>query len=178
MEKITTTELMNVLANVKGGEIVNLTSLTEIEVPYFGIVRKWCKQNIQIGSSYENSVNNRLAKLGMSRNFRTSGLRWGRWHIANRIITHNGNYYARFFKIPNANAKVMYFINGRQANIFETVIIRRYDNGRGVYSARQARYGLTDGQTQVRCYDIKHILALSADGKTYEVVKQTATRNA
>jgi hypothetical protein len=72
----------------------------------------------------------------------------------------------------------MYFINGRQANIFETAIIRRYDNGRGVYSARQARYGLTDGQTQVRCYDIKHILALSADGKTYEVVKQTATRNA
>lgn len=178
MAQITTTELLNVLTNIKGGSMVNLTSLTQIEIPYFGIVQKWCKQNIQIGSSYENSVNNRLAKLGLGRNFRTSRLRWGKWVVLNRIITHNGNYYARFFKIPNANAKIIYFVNGRQANFLETAIIKRYDNGRGVFSMRQANFGLTNGQTQVRCYNINNILAINADGKNYEVVKETSTRNA
>ena len=178
MAKITTTDLMNVLANLKGGTIVTLTSLTEVDMPtsFGGKVYKWCKQSMQVGSSYENSVNNRLARNGYHRNFTARGLRWGRWHILNRIIEHNGLYYARFIKVANTNEQVVYFVNGRQATPRETQIIKRYDTLS--FSRRQAMYGLTTNQTQVRNYHIENILALTAEGQSYEVVRYSATRGA
>lgn len=176
MAKITTTDLMNVLANLKGGTIATLTSLTEVDMPNIlgGKVYKWCKQSVQVGSSYENSVNNRLERLGYYRNFTSGRLRWGRWLVLNRIIVHRGQYYARVMKVANTNEQVIYFINGRQATQAESAIIKRYDTL--TFSQRQAHYGLTNRQTQVRNYHIENILALTAEGQTYEVVKQTAKR--
>ena len=175
MMQITPLALMGILANIKGGTMVYLTTLTTIDVPTIGKVQKYCKQSIQVGCSYENSVNNKLAKEGFSRNFRSGRLPWGRWHIFNRVITHKGNFYARFYKTNNANEKVTYIVNGREATPQEVEFIKFYDVES--FSEKQSRYGLTElkKQSRVRNYQFETILSLSADGETYKVSNEVAT---
>lgn len=60
MRQITPLSLISVLANLKGGTMVYLTSLTEVDVPFhycLGKVQKFCRQSMQVGCSYvEKSV--------------------------------------------------------------------------------------------------------------------------
>ena len=70
MRQITPLSLISVLANIKGGTMVYLTSLTDVDVPKrygFGKVQKFCRQSLQVGCSYENSVNNKLERKGLQR---------------------------------------------------------------------------------------------------------------
>jgi hypothetical protein len=175
MMQITTTALMGILSNIKGGTMVYLSTLTTLDVPSIGRVQKYCKQSIQVGCSYENSVNNKLAKEGFKKTFKSGRLPWGRWFILNRIITHNGYYYARFYKTNNACEKITYIVNGREATPQEVVVIKVYDTE--IPSAKQSRYGLTDikKQSRVRNYRLDTILSISADGETYKVSNEVAT---
>jgi hypothetical protein len=182
MRQITPLSLISVLANLKGGTMVYLTSLTDVDVPFqyrLGRVQKFCRQSMQIGCSYENSVNNKLERKGLSRSFRSSRLRWGRWFILNRIIEHRGKYYARFYKTANSNPQITYLVDGRVATPREVEIIKRYDS-LYTFSHRQNQYGLSrTEQTNVRNYELTNIISISAEGETYNVVREqpvTATR--
>ena len=182
MRQITPLSLISVLANLKGGTIVYLTSLTDVDVPFYyclGKVQKFCRQSVQVGCSYENSVNNRLERKGFNRAFRSSHLPWGRWLILNRIIEHRGKYYARFYKTANSNPQIVYLVNGRVATPREARIIKMYDSLR-TFSRRQSMYGLSRmEQTNVRNYELTNIISISAEGETYNVVRKqpsTATR--
>lgn len=182
MRQITPLSLISVLANLKGGTMVYLTSLTDVDVPFqyrLGRVQKFCRQSMQIGCSYENSVNNKLERKGLSRSFRSSRLRWGRWFILNRIIEHRGKYYARFYKTANSNPQIVYLVDGRVATPREVKIIKRYDS-LYTFSRRQNQFGLSrTEQTNVRNYELTNIISISAEGETYNVVREipvTATR--
>lgn len=182
MKQITEMSLISVLANLKGGTMVYLTSLTDVDVPFYhrlGRVQKFCRQSMQVGCSYENSVNNKLGRKGLPQTFRSSRLRWGRWFILNRVIEHRGKYYGRFYKTANSNPQITYLVNGRVATPREVKIIKRYDS-LYTFSHKQSRYGLSQTeQTNVRNYEISHIISLSAEGETYNVVRrESATRNA
>ena len=182
MKQIAPLTLISVLANIKGGTMVYLTSLTDVDVPFhyhLGRVQKFCRQSLQVGCSYENSVNNKLERKGLGRTFRSSRLRWGRWFILNRIIEHRGKYYARFYKTANSNPQITYLVDGRVATPRETEIIKRYDS-LYTFSRRQSMHGLSvTEQTNVRNYELTNIISISAEGETYNVVrKQTATRGA
>ena len=110
MRQITPLSLISVLANLKGGTMVYLTSLTDVDVPFqyrLGRVQKFCRQSMQIGCSYENSVNNKLERKGLSRSFRSSRLRWGRWFILNRIIEHRGKYYEWTYFLDTYNNAII-----------------------------------------------------------------------
>ena len=175
MRQITPLSLISVLANLKGGTMVYLTSLTDVDVPFYyclGKVQKFCRQSVQVGCSYENSVNNRLERKGFNRAFRSSYLPWGRWLILNRIIEHRGKYYARFYKTANSNPQIVYLVNGRVATPREARIIKMYDSLR-TFSRRQSMYGLSRmEQTNVRNYDLTNIISISAEGETYNVVRE------
>ena len=182
MRQITPLSLISVLANLKGGTMVYLTSLTDVDVPFYhclGKVQKFCRQSMQVGCSYENSVNNRLERKGFNRAFRSSHLPWGRWLILNRIIEHRGKYYARFYKTANSNPQIVYLVNGRVATPREVRIIKRYDS-LYTFSHRQNQYGLSRmEQINVRNYELTNIISISAEGETYNVVREkpvTATR--
>lgn len=175
MRQITPLSLISVLANIKGGTMVYLTSLTDVDVPKrygFGKVQKFCRQSLQVGCSYENSVNNKLERKGLQRTFHSAPLRWGRWFILNRVITHRGKYYGRFYKTANSNPQIIYLIDGRVATPRETEIIKMHDS-LTTFSQRQSQHGLSASeQTNVRNYDITHIISISADGETYNVVQE------
>ena len=175
MRQITQLPLISVLANLKGGTMVYLTSLTDVDVPFYyclGKVQKFCRQSVQVGCSYENSVNNRLERKGFNRAFRSSHLPWGRWLILNRIIEHRGKYYARFYKTANSNPQIVYLVNGRAATPREARIIKMYDSLR-TFSRRQSMYGLSRmEQTNVRNYELTNIISISAEGETYNVVRE------
>lgn len=182
MKQITPLSLISVLANLKGGTMVYLTSLTDVDVPFYyrlGRVQKFCRQSMQVGCSYENSVNNKLERKGLDRTFRSSHLPWGRWFILNRIIEHKGKYYARFYKTANSKPQVVYLVNGRVATSREVRIIKQYDS-LYTFSHKQSMYGLSRmEQTNVRNYDLTNIISISAEGETYNVVRKqpsTATR--
>ena len=175
MRQITPLSLISVLANLKGGTMVYLTSLTDVDVPFYyrlGRVQKFCRQSMQVGCSYENSVNNKLKRKGLGGAFRSSHLPWGRWFILNRIIEHRGKYYARFYKTANSNPQIVYLVNGRVATPREVRIIKQYDS-LYTFSRRQSMFGLSRmEQTNVRNYELTNIISISAEGETYNVVRE------
>lgn len=163
-------ELIDLLKSIKGGTMVYLTTATTLKINDWrirGKVIKFCQQSIQVGASYERSVNHRLEKIGLSRIFKADSLPYGRWYIPNRVIKFNGNYLARFYKTANANEKIIYFVNGRIANARESELISRYDTS--VYSSKQARFGLRSHQVEIRNYYLENILSISANGNVYNI---------
>lgn len=165
-------QLISALGNIKGGTLVTLTTLTSVQMDDFrihGKVLKWCRQTMQVGVSYENAINTRLGRIGFDKSFKSDSLPYGRWVIPNRVIKHNGQYYGRFYPVNNDNKKVCYFIDGRIATARESEIISNYEIYVKPYSTKQARYGLTENQVNLRNYRFDSILELNAEGKSYKV---------
>lgn len=177
MEKeITKRELLTLIENLKGGTFVGLTTLTNFDIVGLGKVQKYCIQSCQIGVSYENCVNNKLHENNQEDDFVTDHLRWGKWFVKHKIITHNNKFYLRIRKLRNHTEQVCYFINGRVATQQESEYIERVkDVDR--YSQKQANYGLQKNkQVEVRAYKFDSILSLTINHETYNVVQQFATR--
>jgi hypothetical protein len=170
MKLVSNSQLVDIIANLKGGTMVNLFTRTRLTIPAkWGLfkVERLCKMSTQVGCSYERSVNTRLEKIGADANFKTGHLPWGKWEVLNRIITYKGEHYARFYLTANNNAEVLYLVNGRPATSSETEVIQMYDNLFKSYSAKQANYGLTERQVIPYNPKVADIVSLSAEGETY-----------
>ena len=171
--------LANTLADVKGATICTLVTATTPKMRKGGnpfldtTITKICKQQMQFGYNYENAVNNRIEnELGAERTFEAEPLAWGEWVVPNKIITHKGELYGRFYTMPNATVEVVYMVGNRTATAEEVAVIKSLEQKSG-FSNRQAEVGLTDHQVQPRCYKLSNIVSLTTCGWTYnrEVVE-------
>ena len=112
-----TNEILSVLNTIKVGTFCEVHSLTEPKMrktgnPFNGHkVQKMTIQTLQWGYNYENGVNNRL---NGGTTFVAEPLKWGEWLIPNKVITHKGKLYARFYKVDNEMCKsnTTYLIDG------------------------------------------------------------------
>lgn len=171
MMNTTSSALKDIIVNLKGGTMVNLTTLAEIKVAKkwgFGKVERLCKMSTQVGCNYERSVNTRLERKGEETTFESGHLPWGKWETFNRIIVHNDKYYARFYLTANHNAEILYLVDGEIATKEQSEIIAKYDNLFNSYSAKQAEHGLTEKQVIPYNPRIEDIVSLSAEGETYK----------
>ena len=130
-------------------------------------VEKLVSKTCQFGYSYENAVNNRLDKVGVTEDFKADSLAWGEWLIPNKVITHKGKFYGRFYTMQNAECTTIYFVNGRVANPSELAIIEQfaYESGE---SKKQAESGLIENQVKPMNYEFSKILSIRVNGQTYE----------
>ena len=170
-----TTDLLNILNGISNGTFVGVHSLTEPKMrktgnPFNGhLVQKMSVQTLQWGYNYENAVNNRIDG---DKEFVAEPLKWGEWLVPNKVITHKGNLYARFYKVDNENCKVntYYLIDGVIADDEQEKTIKSFLIAPSE-SARQAEVGLTEHQVKPRDFKFSSIIGLSCKGEMYNVEK-------
>ena len=124
--------LMTMVMNIIGCVFAHITTETTVKIPkkygISGVVTKVVSKIVQLNFSYENAVNNRLAREGKDKDFEAQKLPWGEWFVANKIIAHKGKFYLRYYDINNGNVlNKAYFVNGRPATEDELAIIKEYE---------------------------------------------------
>jgi len=187
MKTINHSELFELLKNIKGATIVAMTATTtpkmnktckvmvgEEEIveynPYYkDVVTKVSeRENYQFGYNYENGVNNRLEAQGCEATFKSEELPWGAWEVTNKIISHKGNLYGRFYRMANSIEKNAYFINGVKATKEEVETIKKFlPKPKG--SNRQENAGLAEHQVEPMTFAFASIDEIRVNGETYKV---------
>jgi hypothetical protein len=124
--------LMTMVMNLIGCVFAHITTETTVKIPkkygISGVVTKVVSKIVQLNFSYENAVNNRLAREGKDKDFEAQKLPWGEWFVANKIIAHKGKFYLRYYDINNGNVlNKAYFVNGKPATEDELAIIKEYE---------------------------------------------------
>lgn len=163
--------LLNAISQVKGGTLGNIVTATEPVMRKKGNpladhkVVKVSKYAIQLATSYENSVNNRLKKEGTAPTFETSSLPYGEWVIPNRVLVGKDDLQLRMTLVRNGKTEVCYFVDGRLATEDEANTIITFSQKRTAPNTQLA-CGI---QSDVKVANVKfrNILSLRADGIDY-----------
>ncbi len=174
---ISIAELANLLTTIGGGQMVNVTTLTNVDMNKTGnplancVVRKLQTREYQFGSNYERAVGNHEEKETGERTFEAEGLRYGQWLVVNRIITHNGTNYARFYLVKNALPTILYLVNGAIANKTQLEIIHQFERKKSA-SKKQSAVGIPE-EEQVKPINVKfeNIISLKTGGITYTIAE-------
>lgn len=140
--------------------IVKTTNIVKKSCPIKGNITERVEySHIAIGTSYENAVNNRNEMVNGNRDFVSESLTWGEWYIPNKVISHKGNFYLRYYIAKNTQPTRTLFIDGREATESEVEIIDAYRTGGNNNSNRQAELGIaTADQVKPRVVNIANIV--------------------
>ncbi len=93
--------LVETLLNINMSTFAEVTAITEPKMrktnnPFFGLVEKISKMNVNFGGIYKNAVEKKMEKEEIEGNFEPAPLQWGQHYRDSRvIIEHKGNYYAQ-----------------------------------------------------------------------------------
>jgi hypothetical protein len=144
----------------------------------FNEITKHTETTIQIGYSYENSVNNRGEKIGLDRDFVAQPLSWGKWlkHAENKIIVHTPKdtneekFYLRTYAVNNNEPKNSYFTNGNLLTNEELEIAKQFFVERKK-SKTQSNYGLEENQVKPSTFEINNIVEIHIGGKVITIEK-------
>lgn len=174
--------ILAVLNTIKVGTFCEVHSLTEPKMrktgnPFNGHrVQKMTIQTLQWGYNYENGVNNRIGDT-KHETFVAEPLKWGEWLIPNKVITHKGSLYARFYKVDNemASSNVTYLIDGIIATEEQEEVIKSFLIASSS-SARQAEVGLTERQVKPRDFAFSSILGIKTAGVLYDFSTEVEER--
>ena len=139
----------------------------------YGRVHKaTCMVNVALGYSYENTVNNRLAREGKENDFESQKPFGKSWVVGleNILLVSDKNaeqYYLRTTMLPNTNSKSVYLVDGRRATEEEVEIIKTFL----VKSSKPSNQGLSEEHSViVRDYKLEGVLALTQGAKEYNVL--------
>lgn len=176
MKNILSSSLLSLLSSVNAGTFVGVHSLTEPKMrktnnPFNGhLVQKMTVQTLQWGYNYANAVNNRIGDPNHE-TFVADPLKWGEWLIPNKVITHKGRLYARFYRVDNGNTpNTVFLIDGIIATEEQEAVIKSFLVAPSP-SARQAEVGLTEHQVKPRDFAFDSIIGLSVSGEMYNIQK-------
>ena len=177
MQTISNNNILSVLNTIANGTFVGVHSLTEPKMrktnnPFNGHkVQKMTIQTLQWGYNYANAVNNRIGDE-KHETFVADPLKWGEWLVPNKVITHKGKLYARFYKVDNGTpANVTYLIDGVIATEEQEEVIKSFLVAPSS-SARQAEVGLVEHQVKPRDFAFDNIIGLAVKGEMYNIVKE------
>ena len=169
--------MVNFLGSINKGTFgTTLIVVTEPKMnkrnnPYFGRVHKaTCLTNVAIGYSYENTVNNRLAREGADAEFQSQKPNGRSWveGMENILLVSDKDaeqMYLRTTMLRNTNSKSVYLIDGRKATEEEVEIIKTFL----VKSSKPSNQGLSESVI-VRDYKLEGVLALTQGAKEYNVL--------
>jgi hypothetical protein len=165
--------LFSLVKGIRGCQFANLIYIAEGGIPQYvlgkgKVVTKLVRTDVQINFEYENAVNNRLEKQGDERIFEAESLPWGEWEIVNKVITHKGNRYLRYYVPANADIKSVWFVDGKVATAEEFGKIIAYLQSKNKTSKRQADAGLVENQVVAKAIKFSNILRLAVDGTEWE----------
>ena len=147
---------------VKGCQFANITFVSDSGIPQYVLgkgnkVSCIIRTDCQLNYSYENAVNNRLAKQGDEKNFVAQSLPWGEWVEGqeNKLIEHKGSLYLRYYEVANAD---------RYATAEEFQKIMDYLKSKKTDSNRQTEVGLVENQVKPKVVKLVNVLRLAVNG--------------
>jgi len=127
-------DLTKMLFDVKGTSACSMELTTEIKhnvkcrttgmkwvETFKGEVYRTYKEYGNFNFSYENAVNNQRVREGNTNHFTSAPLPWGEWvaGMENKVITHKGDFYLRYYVGMNANSKadkdvIYHYVDGTE----------------------------------------------------------------
>lgn len=160
--------------SVKGCQFIGLTYQSAVKLNKAqtaligGSVTKIVSGAFQFNYSYENAVNNRLERQGGEREFVAESLKWGAWvdGMANKVITHKGLFYLRFYGVANQLLHVIYYVDGGEASEEQIALIKEFTAPK--QTATQTAVGLTENQVVARSVCFDNIIKIAIGGETFE----------
>jgi hypothetical protein len=165
--------LQQAVTDLKGCKIAHIETLTDVDIPkkwgINGVVTKRAEGQVQLNYSYGNAVNNRREKEGMDRSFEPEPLRWGEWLVPNKIITHKGKLYLRYYLIPGQYLDDEYFVDGRPATDDELKIINEWKASKK-QSSRQEQ----ENKVKLANVTFENIVSLKCGEINYEMAQRIA----
>ena len=176
MKNINASALVSMMSNVKGATICTVDSLTVPKMnkrgnDLYGRVMKYTRLQLQFGYNYEKAVNNRLEAMGLEPNFEVAKRQWGEWVIPNKVSTHKGNLYLRFYQMANTDPESYFLVDGRLATREEVEVIKSF-MPKPSASARQSEVGLNDRQVTPREYMVSSIKRIAVNGEKYTIEEE------
>lgn len=159
-------DLFSIVSGVQNCQFAQITYASSVKMPKaFGVVTKVNSTNVQINFDYVKAVKNRIAKSGGNPDdFKGESLPWGQWELQNKVITHKGNRYLRFYANKNAKPITQYFVDGVPATSEQIAEIKARENTK---SAKQSAAGLDDNQVIPRCVAFSNVRYLAVNGVVY-----------
>lgn len=177
---ISVEELVTMVGNVKCCQFCQLSYKTPIDSlskklkggqknEYYGRVSSITSMSgVQVNADYEKAVNNRLPKDdGNGEKFVAESLPWGEWFIPNKVITHKGKYYLRFYVTKSVKKETAYYLDGVKTDLNIADEIRE-----SAPSKRQAEVGI-EAKDMVKPFTIcaDNVSGITLGGVSYTIVK-------
>jgi hypothetical protein len=166
-------DLFSLVKDIKGAQFAHIIYTADCGFPKkagLGNVTKIVETNVQLNYNYLSVVRKRIERKGGDPNaFTEEKLPWGTWEIVNKVITHKGERYLRYYAINDGNpASVTYFVDGVPASPKQVADIKAYLASKDKSSDKQSACGLEDGeQVMPRSVKFSNVLSLNTDGETY-----------
>ena len=142
-------DFINAVKNYNGFASMTIvkTDVVKKSCPLANVTEQVQYSHVAIGTSYENAVNNRNERINGSRDFVAESLPWGQWEIANKVISHKGNYYLRYYISRNTITTRTLYVGDRLATVEEAKIINAYYKSSGSNNSnRQSSIGIVSAE--------------------------------
>ena len=132
--------------------------------PYHNKITKKSIQNVMIGTTYENRVNNNLEREEKERNFEVSENKVGE-HLS-KVVLYNDNtkkYYLQYERFNEVKPTVEYIFEGNEIEkkLFENFMIK---------SNNYSNQG-TDRTVNILSVTLNNIKQITLNGQKYKVVE-------
>lgn len=157
MKRITTSELISVLLNVKGSNFVSIETITQPKLKAnnpFGGLTKISSISGVVNFIYENSVNNQRLKEGKENNFKSLERKWGQKIQGTPLIVNRDKYYLEI-KVAKSDSK---YIIGESEVAYDRIKPYLYE--------RKTRQEL-ENEIILRDYSLDSIKKISVQGQVY-----------
>lgn len=166
--KITHTQLVDIIRNVKGNTFITFESLTEpaqrkTGCPYDRIL-KLSTINASTGFDYESNVQKQQVREGLSPDFQSQPRKWGK-KVSLALVEHEGSYYlcVRVLKVLE---NPIFF--GRKGKELVQVTKEAIEPWLAPY--RRANTQNTEKEIVYRDFLVSNIRAINIGGASYEII--------
>lgn len=172
MPQITTEQLAELLANVRGAQMVSIVAKTiptmrKTDNPHWGNCFKLAHVNGVIGWKYENSVNNQRIReeqptdeSGAVLHFTAEPRTWGE-RLHNPLVEKDGQFYLEL----KVQKSVQHQYQNNQGETIPHNEVQPFLRTRGESKRQQV-----DKPVILRDYKLSNIKAINMEGTTYEVL--------
>lgn len=170
-------KIFTIVVNANKGSFASLKTLTKVNIPQkLGLgknVIKYTEKVVQIGANYQSAVNRHYDNEGIDGTFTAEKLPWGEWLVVDKVISHKGKTYYRFYDIDGGVKVQTYFVDGIQATQEQIEVIKAYQSAKGKSSRQEC-------EKKVRPTNVEesNILYLSCGGTYVSEVEVATTAQA
>jgi len=168
VQAMTEVQLAAMLTANKGASIVTIVTMTDPTMrktgnPFVGNVKKVSRVNGMIGWSYENAVNNQLAREDKTAEFVAKPRKWGTRLNGTPLVEHKGNFYLEM----KVERSLGYRYEDLQGNPLDDATMAQVKAFMPIKAKPQTQG--TDKEIILRDYRLSSILSITYKGTCYLV---------